>query len=60
MGEGLRSVEAPLWRPSPESVERAQLSVFARGVEVGRATPLSAHAAFYRGSLEEPARFWSV
>jgi hypothetical protein len=53
-------VSAPLWRPSPESVERAQISAFMREVAALRGAPLPDYAALYRWSIEEPGRFWSA
>jgi acetoacetyl-CoA synthetase len=49
---------APLWRPSAERIERAQVTAFARAAEARHGVRLPDQAALHRWSVEEPERFW--
>jgi acetoacetyl-CoA synthetase len=49
---------APLWQPSPERAERAQITAFARAMEARHGVRLPDAAALHRWSVEEPERFW--
>jgi acetoacetyl-CoA synthetase len=50
--------DAPLWQPSPERIERAQVTKFMRGVS-GVLTPrLGDWEALWRWSVDHPEHFW--
>jgi acetoacetyl-CoA synthetase len=51
----------PIWSPSPERVERANLSRFMRFVreETGNAD-LNSYAPLWQFSVEQPERFWTL
>jgi len=53
-------VSAPLWQPSPERIERANLTAFAREIEAREHISLPDYAALYRWSIERPGAFWSA
>ena len=49
---------APLWIPSRDRVEAANLTSFIRAVEDRRGVPLPDYAALYEFSLRRPDLFW--
>jgi acetoacetyl-CoA synthetase len=49
---------APLWRPSPERIARAEMTRFRRFVEQHYGRSLPAYAALHAWSIEDIARFW--
>ena len=51
-------IEEPLWRPSQERIEQANLTRFARRVIRERELGINNYPAFYRWSVEEPEQFW--
>jgi acetoacetyl-CoA synthetase len=51
-------LSAPLWSPSKERVERAQLTAFRRRSELSTGRPLPDYAALWRWSVEERGAFW--
>jgi acetoacetyl-CoA synthetase len=54
-------MKKPLWIPSQDRVDRANLSRFMRFVraEVGNAD-LNSYSPFYRFSVDQPATFWTL
>ncbi|MDW8478816.1 MAG: acetoacetate--CoA ligase [Xanthomonadales bacterium] len=48
----------PLWRPSPERVERANLSRFIRFVQQHHDANVVDWPSLYEFSIRQPARFW--
>ena len=50
----------PLWQPTGEHVERAQLTAFVRDVESSEGIVLPDYAALHAWSVREPAAFWSA
>jgi acetoacetyl-CoA synthetase len=50
----------PIWSPSPERVERAQLTRFMRFVRERHHAPVPDYPALHRWSVEFPERFWSA
>ncbi len=59
----MTSGDAPLWSPTPEQVERAQVTAFARAVAADPSSGASAnvasdHAALWQWSVDHPERFW--
>src|SRR5262245_8717416 len=52
------AMRAPLWQPSPERAERAQITAFARSMESLHGVRLPDAAALHRWSVDEPERFW--
>jgi acetoacetyl-CoA synthetase len=51
-------MRAPLWQPSAERVERAQITAFARAMEALHGVRLPDAAALHRWSVEAPELFW--
>ena len=51
-------MSAPLWTPSKERIERAQLTAFRRRIELSTGRPLPDYAALWRWSVQERAAFW--
>ena len=49
----------PLWTPSPEQIERAQVSDFRRRAEADWRVELADYAALYRWSVDESEKFWA-
>ena len=51
---------APVWSPSPERVEAARMTAFARGAatRAGYAGDVTDYDELYRWSVDEPAAFW--
>lgn len=54
-------MDKPLWSPSPDRLDRANLSRFMRFVreEIGNAD-LNTYSVLYRFSVEQPAKFWTL
>jgi acetoacetyl-CoA synthetase len=50
----------PIWSPSPERIERAQLTRFMRFVRERHHAPVPDYPALHRWSVEFPERFWSA
>src|SRR5580765_8171993 len=50
----------PLWRPSPERIEKANLTVFLRIARERWQPDLEDYAALYRWSIEKPEQFWQA
>jgi acetoacetyl-CoA synthetase len=53
-------MNAPLWRPSPERVEAAQLTRFRRLVESRHGGGVRSYSDLHRFSIEHPAEFWEA
>jgi acetoacetyl-CoA synthetase len=51
-------VIAPLWTPSPERIERANLNAFMREVRAQWGVAIADYGALYRWSIEQPEKFW--
>jgi len=49
----------PIWSPSPEAIERAQVTQFAQLVARKHRLDLADHADFYRWSVDNLEQFWS-
>ena len=49
----------PIWRPTAEAVENAQITQFAHQCSRRYRVDLDDYAAFHRWSVENPAEFWS-
>ncbi|HXV37369.1 MAG TPA: acetoacetate--CoA ligase [Myxococcota bacterium] len=49
----------PIWQPSRERVEAANLSAFMRAVEAQWPVSVGDYEALYRWSIDEPEPFWS-
>ena len=49
----------PLWSPSEQAIEQAQLTQFARQVVRKRHLDLNSYADFYQWSIGRPEDFWS-
>jgi len=50
----------PLWQPSEEQIERANLTRFRKAVATKYAVDLPDYQALYQWSLKEPQAFWSA
>src|SRR5260221_1589625 len=50
--------ETPLWTPSPERIEEANLTRFARQAIRDWRLGLNDYPAFYRWTIEHPEQFW--
>ena len=50
--------EDPLWQPSPERIERAQLTHFIKAVSGTLAPSLDDYHELWRWSIERPEHFW--
>jgi len=48
----------PIWQPSRQRVEAANLSAFIRAVEEEWRIPIGDYPSLYRWSIDEPERFW--
>ena len=57
-----KPMEQPIWSPSEERIERANLVRFMRFVraELGDNGDLNRHAALYEFSIRQPERFWTL
>jgi acetoacetyl-CoA synthetase len=53
-------VAEPLWQPSPERIERSNLTAFARAVEARWGVGGADYAALHRWSVEHREPFWSA
>jgi len=51
-------VSAPLWTPSAERIERAQITAFRRRVELQTGRSLPTYTDLWRWSVDERAAFW--
>jgi acetoacetyl-CoA synthetase len=51
-------VSAPLWTPSSERIERAQLTAFRRRIELATGQSLPTYGDLWRWSVGERAAFW--
>ena len=49
----------PLWRPSEEKVENANLTAFMRGLEMSQGVALADYEALYDFSLDSMENFWT-
>ncbi|MPZ16629.1 MAG: acetoacetate--CoA ligase [Luteitalea sp.] len=49
---------APLWTPSPERIEQAEMTRFRRFVEQRHGRSLPTYAALHAWSIQDIARFW--
>jgi acetoacetyl-CoA synthetase len=49
----------PIWQPSRQRVEAANLTAFIRAVEDEWRVPIGDYPALYRWSIEEPEQFWT-
>ena len=50
----------PIWQPSEEAIEGAQLTQFARWAVRREKLELNTYPAFYQWSVERPEAFWSA
>lgn len=50
----------PIWSPSPERIERAQLTRFLRFVRERYQAPVPDYKSLHRWSIEFPENFWSA
>ena len=51
-------IEEPLWRPSQERIEEANLTRFARQAIRDWKLGLNDYPAFYRWTTDKPEQFW--
>jgi acetoacetyl-CoA synthetase len=49
----------PIWQPSRQRVEAANLTAFIRAVEEEWRIPIGDYPSLYRWSIEEPEQFWT-
>jgi len=49
----------PIWQPSRQRVEAANLTAFIRAVEGEWQLPIGDYSTLYRWSIEEPEQFWT-
>src|SRR5262245_7067883 len=56
------SMTAPLWRPTPEQIARAQMTRFIADARAlgGAAEEVHDYESLWRWSLAEPERFWAL
>ncbi len=52
-------MNAPLWSPSPDQIERTQMRAFMRHLNSKRGLALNDYAQLHRWSVDEIAPFWS-
>ena len=50
----------PMWRPSPERIQKANLTAFLRTVRDRWVPDLQDYPALYRWSIEKPDHFWQT
>jgi len=55
----MRAAMEPVWQPSQEAIENAQVTQFARHVMRKHRLEFGNYADFYRWSVEQPEVFWS-
>src|SRR5512144_2746385 len=55
-----RSVDQPLWTPSPERVANARLTAFLQHVSRACGHALAGYESLFRFSLDHPAEFWTA
>jgi len=53
-------MSTPLWSPSPERIERSNISRFIRYVREQQHAPVHDYPALYRWSIEYPELFWTA
>ncbi len=58
-GEPQRGAPAPIWEPSPERIERSNMTAFMRDVHRRWGVPVADYSALYRFSIDQPERFWA-
>ena len=49
----------PIWQPSRQRMERANLTGFMRAVEEEWQIPIGDYPTLYRWSIEQPEQFWT-
>ena len=50
----------PIWQPSQQQVERAEITQFARRASLDSGRDLASYDALHQWSVEEPADFWRL
>src|ERR671919_607474 len=55
---GSNAMETPLWQPSPERIERSNLTAFMRQVEQEWGVSCADYGDLYRWSVHDVANFW--
>ncbi len=50
----------PIWQPSRQRIEAANLTAFIRSIQGELQRPISDYASLYQWSIEEPERFWAA
>ncbi|MBN1344302.1 MAG: acetoacetate--CoA ligase [Phycisphaerae bacterium] len=50
----------PLWQPSPQRIERANLTAFRRLIEREHALTIASYPELYDWSIRHPEQFWSA
>jgi acetoacetyl-CoA synthetase len=50
----------PMWQPSPEGIEKANMTAFMRTVRNRGHSEIADYPALYRWSIEQPAEFWQA
>jgi acetoacetyl-CoA synthetase len=55
----MRGMQTPMWHPSEEAIEQAQLTQFARQVVRKHRLDLNTFDAFYRWTVDQPELFWN-
>lgn len=53
-------MDAPLWKPSRERIDRAHLTRFGEIVRSRWGAPASTYHDLYRFSIDRPEQFWST
>ncbi len=53
-------MDQPLWKPSPERIEQANMTAFRRAVEKEHGLSLDSFAELYDWSIRERAAFWEA
>jgi aspartate ammonia-lyase len=56
---GIIGAMQPMWQPSEEAIEQAQLTQFARHVVRKHKLDLNTYPDFYRWTVDEPEAFWN-
>ena len=57
--EPQRGAPAPVWEPTPERIERSNMTAFMRGLHDKWGVAVADYAQLYRFSIDHPARFWT-
>ncbi len=55
---GLATTVPPVWKPTPDQIEKANLTAFVRFVRGHWQPGLEDYAALYRWSVEKSDQFW--